>query len=104
MVLLLGHWAATCPRPWHLWHTISQLRVEEVAAEAIVGAAVIAAAHCWFSGDDVVETAIFEGAMDGEDLAAAPWDRPPPKEVQDCYLHHGAAMEWLAEDLPRVSC
>jgi hypothetical protein len=35
MVLLLGHWVATCPRPWHLWHTISLLHVEEVAAEVL---------------------------------------------------------------------
>jgi hypothetical protein len=55
-----------------LWHTISLLCVEEVAAEAIVGAAVLAAGHCWFAGDDVVETTIFEVAMDGEGLAAAP--------------------------------
>jgi len=96
MVLLLGHWAATCPRPWHLWHTISLLRVEEVAAEATVGAIVLAAGCCWFAGDDAVETAVFEGAKDGEGLAVAPWDRPPPKEVLDCCLRHGAAMEWLA--------
>ena len=92
MVLLLGHWAATCPHPWHSWQTISLLRVEEVAAEAMVGAAALAAARCWFARDDAVETVIFEVAMDEEGLTAAPWDRPPPKEVLDCC--HGAAMEW----------
>ena len=51
---------------------ISPLRVMKVAAEATVGAAVLAVGRCWFAGDDAVETAIFEGAMDGEDLAAAP--------------------------------
>jgi len=96
MVLLLGHWAATCPRPWHLWHTISQLHVEDVAAEATVGAAAPTVGRCWFVGDDAMETAIFEVATDGEDLAAAPWDQPPPREVPDFYLRHGAAMEWLA--------
>ena len=85
-------------------HNFSLLCVEEVAAETTIGAAVIAAAHCWFSGDDVVETAIFEGAMDGEGLAVAPWDRPPPKEVPDCCLCHGATMDWPAYDLPRASC
>ena len=51
---------------------ISLLRVEEVATEATVGAAVLTTGRCWFAGDDAVETAIFEVATDGEDLAAAP--------------------------------
>jgi len=104
MVLLHGHWAATFPRPWHLWQTISLLRLEEVATEATVGAAALTTGRYWFAGDDAVETAIFKVAMDGEGLAAVPWDRPPPKEVPDCCLRHGATMEWLAEDLPRASC
>ena len=77
-------------------HNFSLLCVEEVAAETTIGAVVIAAGHCWFSGDDAIETAIFEGAMDGEGLAVAPWDRPPPKAVPDYCLRHEAAMEWLA--------
>jgi hypothetical protein len=44
----------------------------EVAVEATVGAAVLIAGRCCFAGDDTVETVVFEGAMDGEDLAATP--------------------------------
>jgi len=47
MVLLLGHCAATYPRPWHLWHRISLLRAEEVATEeATVGATALVAGCC----------------------------------------------------------
>ena len=47
MVLLMGHCEAICPRPWQLWHTISQLRAEEVVAEeAIVEAAALVAGRC----------------------------------------------------------
>jgi len=47
MVLLLGHCAAICPRPWNLWHIISLLCAEEVVAEgATVGAAALVAGRC----------------------------------------------------------
>jgi hypothetical protein len=47
------------------------LRVEEVVAKATVGAAILVIGRCWFAGDEAIETATFEGAMDGEDLAVA---------------------------------
>jgi hypothetical protein len=82
-----------CPRSWHLWHTISLVRVEEVATEASVGFDVLVADRCLFAGNEPIEAAIFDVPLDGEDLAVFPWDRPPPKEALDCYLRHGTALQ-----------
>jgi hypothetical protein len=75
-----------CSRPWHLWHTISLVRVEEVANEASVGSDVLAEGRYLFAGNDPIEATIFDVPLDGEDLAAFPWDHPPPKEALDCCL------------------
>lgn len=81
-----------CPRPWHLWHTISLVGVEEVATEASVVSDVLAAGRCLFVENDPIESAIFDVPLDGEDLAACPYDRPPPKEALDCCLRHGTTL------------
>jgi hypothetical protein len=80
-----------CPRPWHLWHTISLVRVG-VATEASVGSDVLAAGRYLFAGNEPIEAAIFDVPLDGDDLAAFPWDCPPPKEELDCYLRQGTAL------------
>jgi hypothetical protein len=81
-----------CPRLWHLWHTISLVWVEEVATEASVGSDVLAAGRCLFAGNEPIGAAIFDVPLDGEDLAAFPWDCSPPKEALDCYLRHGTTL------------
>jgi hypothetical protein len=68
------------------------VRVEEVATKASVGSDVLAVGHSLFAGNDPIEAAIFDVPLDGEDLAAFPWDRPPLKEALDCYLRHGTTL------------
>jgi hypothetical protein len=58
-----------CPRPWYLWHTISLVRVEEVAIETSIGSAILAVGRCLFTGNDPIEAAILDVPMDGEDIA-----------------------------------
>jgi hypothetical protein len=53
---------------------------------------VLAAGHCLFAENDPIEAAIFDVPLDGEDLAAFPWDRPPPKEALGCCLRHGTTL------------
>jgi hypothetical protein len=81
-----------CPRPWHLWHTISLVRVEEVATEASVGSDVLVAGRCLFGGNEPKKAAIFDVPLDGEDLAAFFGDRPPPNEARDCCLRYGTTL------------
>jgi hypothetical protein len=87
-----------CPRPWHLWHPISLVRVEEVATEASVGSDVLVAGRCLFAGNDPIEAAIFDVPLDGEDLAAFPWVHPLPKKhwIAVC------AMEQHYNDLHKI--
>ena len=96
MVLGLGHWAATCPRSWHLWQTMPQLWEEEAAAVATEGASILATEHrcsCWIAGEEAVEPVVFATPKDGEGLAATPCDFLPTTEVPACCLRHGAKRD-----------